>query len=159
MALGQAAVKRFERDVLAQAGVRCVIVRLGANDIGFPGAFTPSSARVIAKQLISGYRRLIAAARQKGIRIIATTISPFESADVVEGYYTPEKDKVRQEVNAWIRNRGEFAAVIDLDLLLRDPSHPSRLLPAYDSGDHLHTNDAGYAATANAIPLTLLGID
>jgi lysophospholipase L1-like esterase len=72
---------------------------------------------------------------------------------------TPEKEALRQTVNAWIRGSGEFDAVIDSDAVLRDPSHPARLLALYDSGDHLHPNDAGYAAVANAIPLALLGID
>jgi len=156
-ALGEAGVARFARDALGQAGIRCVIVRLGANDIGFPGAITPSAAQVTAEQLITGYRQLIARARRQGVRVIGTTLSPFEGASI-PGYYTPEKEAVRQEVNAWVRSSGEFDGVVDLDALLRDPSHPSRLRPDYDSGDHLHTNDIGYAATANAIPLALLGV-
>jgi len=156
-ALGEAGVTRFARDALGQQGIRCVIVRLGVNDIAFPGAFTPSAARVTAERLISGYRQLIARARQRGIRVIGTTLSPFEGVSI-PGYYTAEKDAVRQQVNTWVRSSGEFDAVVDLDAVLRDPSHPSRLRPDYDSGDHLHTNDTGYAATANAIPLALLGI-
>jgi lysophospholipase L1-like esterase len=74
------------------------------------------------------------------------------------GYCTPENESVRQEVNAWLRDSREFDGLIDLDGLLRDPDHATRLLPAYDSGDHLHPNDAGYAAAADAIPLSVLGI-
>jgi lysophospholipase L1-like esterase len=155
-ALGQAGIARFARDALGQAGVHCVIVRLGINDIGFPGALTPATSQVTAEQLVVGYRQLIAEARKKGIRIVGTTLSPFEGAEVFPLYYTPEKEVVRQEINAWIRRSGEFDAVIDLDAVLRDPGHPSRLLPDYDSGDHLHTNDVGYAAAAKAIPLELL---
>jgi lysophospholipase L1-like esterase len=155
-ALGQAGIARFARDALGQPGVHCVIVRLGINDIGFPGALTPATTQVTAEQLVVGYRRLIAEARKKGIRIVGTTLSPFEGAEVFPRYYTAEKEAVRQEINAWIRRSGEFDAVIDLDAVLRDPGHPSRLLPDYDSGDHLHTNDVGYAAAAKAIPLELL---
>lgn len=156
-ALGEAGVERFARDALGQARIRCVIVRIGANDIGFPGAITRSDMRVSAEQLMSGYRVLISRARRQGIRVIGTTLSPFEGASI-PGYYTAEKERVRQKVNSWIRSGGEFDAVVDLDALLRDPGHPSRLRPDYDSGDHLHTNDIGYAATANAIPLALLGV-
>jgi lysophospholipase L1-like esterase len=155
-ALGEAGVARFDRDVLAQAGVRYVIVRIGGNDIGFPGAFTPQSQRVTAEALISGYRQLIERARKQGIRIIGTTIAPFENA-ALHGYYTAGKELLRQRVNAWIRESGQFDAVIDFDRVLRDPGHPARLLPRYDSGDHLHPNDAGYAAVANAVPLALFG--
>jgi lysophospholipase L1-like esterase len=155
-ALGQAGIARFARDALGQAGVHCVIVRLGINDIGFPGALTPAATQVTAEQLVVGYRQLISEARKKGIRIVGTTLSPFEGAEVFPRYYTAEKEAVRQEINAWIRRSGEFDAVIDLDAVLRDPGHPSRLLPDYDSGDHLHTNDVGYAAAAKAIPLELL---
>jgi lysophospholipase L1-like esterase len=158
-ALGEAGLARFERDVLAQAGVKYVFVGLGINDIVFPAfPFTPASEKVSAQDLISGYRQLIARAHGKGIRIIGTTIPPFENSffDVpAVTFYTPEREVARQKVNAWIRAGAEFDAVIDFDAILRDPSRPTRLLPAYDSGDHLHCNDAGYTATANAIPLAL----
>jgi lysophospholipase L1-like esterase len=154
-AFGEAGVARFERDVLAQAGVRYVIVRLGVNDLGFPGAITPAAQGVTAEDLISGYRQLIAHARKQGVIIIGTTLAPFEGTTLEAGYYTSEKEAVRQRVNAWIRGSGEFDAVVDFDGVLRDASHPARLLPVYDSGDHLHPNDAGYAAMAKAVPLAL----
>lgn len=157
-ALGQAGLGRFERDVLSQAGVRYVIVGLGINDIIFPGSLTPLTERISTDSMISGYRRLIARAHQMGIRIIGTTNPPFEKAFLAEprvNFYTPEKELVRQKVNAWILNSGQFDAVIDFDLILQDPSHPTRLLPAYDSGDHLHPNNAGYVAAGNAVPLAL----
>ena len=157
-ALGPAGMTRFERDVLAQAGVRYVILVLGINDILFPGSFTPLTESVSAESLISANRRLIARAHKKGIRVIGTTIPPFENATFRSptiSFYTPEKEGVRQKVNAWIRGGGEFDGVIDFDEVLRDPGHPTCLLPAYDSGDHLHANDAGYIASGNAIPLTL----
>ena len=159
-ALGQAGLARFERDVLEQAGVRYVIVGLGINDIGMPGALTPASEQVSAESLIAGYRKLIARGHEKGIRVIGSTNPPFENSflrDPPAKFYTPEKEAVRQKVNDWIRDGGEFDGVIDFDALVRDPGHVTQLLPKYDSGDHLHPNDAGYEASANAISLALFG--
>ena len=157
-ALGQAGLARYQRDVLDQAGVRYVVLVLGINDILFPGQFIPASETVTAQRLIDGNRQLLTRAHQKGIRVIETTIPPFEDAtfqNPVIKFSTPEKEKVRQQVNAWIRSSREFDGVIDFDEVLRDPSHPARLLPQYDAGDHLHANDAGYIASANAIRLAL----
>jgi lysophospholipase L1-like esterase len=157
-ALGEAGLGRFDRDVLAQSGARYVIVALGVNDILFPGSFTPLAEAVSAQSMISGYRDLIARAHERGIRVIGSTIPPFEDAFFTAPplkFFTPEKEAVRQSVNAWIRGGGAFDAVVDFDLALRDPGRPTRLLAAYDSGDHLHANDAGYVAKANAIPLEL----
>jgi lysophospholipase L1-like esterase len=158
-ALGQAGLMRFERAVLDQSGVRYVIVRLGVNDIGFPGSLASATERVSTQSMISGYRQLIAQGRRRGIRVIGTTITPFEGAEPEAGYYTAEKEAVRQEINDWICSGAEFDAVIDFDMILRDPSRPTRLLPSYDSGDHLHPNDAGYSSMSNAIPLALFGIN
>src|SRR5215470_4752548 len=130
--LGPAGLARFERDVLDQAGVRYVILALGVNDILFPGSFIPLAENVSAQSLISGNRELIARAHKKGIRVIETTIPPFENATFRSPtihFYTPEHETVRQEVNKWIRTSKEFDGVIDFDEVLRDPSHPSRLLP------------------------------
>jgi lysophospholipase L1-like esterase len=160
--LGQAGLTRFERDVLAQAGVKYVIVGLGINDLAFPGSLTAATERINAENIISGYRQLIARAHQRGIRIIGTTNPPFENSFLDLGsppppitFYTREKESARQKVNAWILNSGEFDGVVDLDAVLRDPSHPTQLFPSYDSGDHLHPNNAGSRAEADAIPLTL----
>ena len=144
---GRSAQERFERDVLATAGVRYLVILVGINDIGNSSATSPVSA----DDLIAGYRQLIHRARAKGIAVIGATLTPFEGA----GYYSPEKEVVRQAVNNWIRNNDEFDAVLDFDRATRDPAHPARLLPAYDSGDHLHPNDLGYQAMGNAVPLTL----
>ena len=152
---GRAALARFDRDVLATAGVRYLIVLIGINDIGHPGTGTiPVTEAVTPQDLIAGYRQLIARAHAKGIPIYGATLTPFEGT-VFPGYYTPEKEAVRQAVNNWIRSSDEFDAVIDFDRAVRDPSHPTRMLPAYDSGDHLHPNDLGMQAMANAIPLEL----
>ena len=158
-ALGQSGLARFDRYVLAQAGVKYVILALGVNDMLFPGSFIPQTETVTAQDLISGNRQLIARAHKKGIRVIGTTIPPFEHAlfrnPFYDRFYSPEKEKIRQEVNAWIRTAGEFDGVIDFDQAVRDPNHPTQLLPAFDSGDHLHVNNAGNVAQSNAIPLSL----
>jgi lysophospholipase L1-like esterase len=157
--LGEAGLARFERDVLAQAGVRYVIVGLGINDILFPAfPFTPPSEKVSAEDIVSGYRQLIARGHRKSVRVIGTTNPPFENSSfegLVAAFYTSEREAVRQKVNDWIRSSGEFDGVVDLDAVLRDPTHPSQLLPEYDSGDHLHPNNAGCIAEGNAIPLAL----
>ena len=157
-ALGEAGLMRFDRDVLEQAGVRCIILALGVNDMLFPGAFIPAAESVTAESVVSGNRQLIARAHKNGIRVIETTVPPFENATFqhpIIKFYTPEKEAVRQQVNAWIRSSHEFDGFIDFDEILRDPNHPSQLLPKFDSGDHLHPNDAGYIACGNAIQLTL----
>jgi lysophospholipase L1-like esterase len=152
---GRAALERFDRDVIATAGVRYLIVLIGINDIGHPGTGTiPASEEPTVAELIAGYRQLIARAHAKGIAIYGATLTPFEGT-VFPGYYSPEKEQIRQGVNNWIRSGDEFDGVIDFDRAVRDPSHPTRMLPAYDSGDHLHPNDLGMQAMANAIPLQL----
>jgi len=159
-ALGEAALSRFERDVLSQSAVKYVVVGIGINDILMPGSLTPQTEPVSAENVISGYRQLIARAHQKGVRVIGTTNPPAEDSFLALSkteppikFYTPEKERVRQKVNDWIRSSKEFDAVIDFDQAVRDPEHPTRILPAYDSGDHLHPNDAGCAAEGNAVPL------
>lgn len=157
--MGEQAAARFAHDVLAQPGVDTVIVLLGINDIGWPGsAFAPDAAPATAGALVAGYRTLIAAARARQVRIVGGTLLPFEGAlrgTPFAGHFSPAKDAVRREVNEWIRKSGEFDAVIDFDSLLRDPAHPSRLRPEFDSGDHLHPSDAGYAEMARASKLAL----
>jgi lysophospholipase L1-like esterase len=151
---------RFDQDVLAQPGVKTVIVFMGINDIGWPGSpFAPHDAQLRAQQLIAGYKQLIAKARMHKLRVIGATLPPFEGAlrgTPFEGHYSPHKDALRLTVNQWIRSAGAFDHVVDFDALLRDPDNPSRLLPKYDSGDHLHPGDAGYKAMADAFDLDSL---
>lgn len=157
-ALGEAGLTRYERDALDQPGVKYIIMGLGINDIAFPGSFTSSSEAVSARDLIDGYRQTIKRAHRKGIRVIGTTLAPFEDSffkDPPMTFFTPEKEAVREKINDWILNSKEFDGVVDFDAAVRDPSHPTRILPAYDSGDHIHPNDAGYIAQANLIPLEL----
>ncbi|MDP9349208.1 MAG: SGNH/GDSL hydrolase family protein [Gemmatimonadota bacterium] len=147
--LGPAAVNRFERDVLGQSGVRWLIVLEGVNDIG--QARGADSSAAVARDLITAYRRMIERAHARGIRVYGATILPFGGSF----YDTPEHEAARRTVNEWIRTSGAFDAVIDLDAALRDPAHPTRLLPEADTGDHLHPNEVGHRKIAEAIDLAL----
>ena len=150
---GQSLLTRFDRDVLGQAGAGHVIVFIGLNDIAGPGAFYPLAEAITVEDLIAGYRQLIARAREQGLTIQACTLPPLEGNTSLPGFDTPANEAKRVAFNQWIRTSGEFDGVIDVDRVLRDPSHPTRLLPAYDSGDHLHPNPAGGRAIAEAIDL------
>jgi lysophospholipase L1-like esterase len=152
---GQSALTRFDRDVLAQAGVQHVIVFIGLNDIAGPGGFFPPSEMVSVDDLIVGFRQLIARAQEQGLTILGCTLPPLEGNTSLPGYDTPANEAKRVALNHWIRTSGEFDGVVDVDQVLRDPSHPTRLLPLYDSGDHLHPNTNGGRAIANAIDLRL----
>ena len=158
--MGANALARFEQDVLGQPGVASVVVLIGINDIGWPGSpFAPRERMTTAARLIAGYRQLIAAAHARKLRIVGATLPPFEGAlqgTPFEGHFSPAKERLRQQVNAWIRDGGEFDAVADVDRLLRDPVRPARMLPAYDSGDHLHPGDAGYRAMAEMLDMRML---
>lgn len=152
--IGPNAQARLDRDVLNAPGARWLIVLEGINNIGIPGAFGLASQQVSADDIIAGHQQIIARARERGLKVYGATLTPFEGT-TFPGYYTAAGEAKRQAVNAWIRNSRAFDAVIDFDKALRDPAHPGRMLPAYDSGDHLHPNDAGYQAMANAIDLRL----
>ena len=149
--IGPNALSRLDRDVLATPGVRFMTVLLGINDIGF-GGFIPTEV-VSADDIIAGYRQMIARAHARGVRIYGATLTPFEGAGAP--YFSAEGEAKRQAVNQWIRTSREFDAVIDFDAVVRDPAHPTRIAAAFDSGDHLHPNDAGYTAMAKSIDLRL----
>jgi lysophospholipase L1-like esterase len=151
---GPSALARFGRDVLAQPGVKYVVVLEGINDLGHPGVAAPLSETVSAGEIISGLQQLIVRAHAKGLRIFGGTLLPFEGA-TAPGYYTSEREAARQSVNQWIRTSKAFDSVIDFDKAVRDPSHPARLLRRYDSGDHVHPNDAGYKAMGEFVDLSL----
>jgi lysophospholipase L1-like esterase len=155
--MGQNALARLEHDVLGQPGVSDVIVLLGINDIGWPGsAFAADEAPMTLDRLVAAYGQLVAAAHVRGIRVSAGTLPPFEGAlagTPFAGHFSPTKDVLRQRFNDWIRRAGIFDAVIDFDTVLRDPAHPGRLRPAYDSGDHLHPGDGGYRAMGEAVDI------
>jgi len=158
--MGQSALVRFQRDALGKPGVKAVIVLLGINDISWPGStFAPNNPLVQFEDLMAGYRQLIAQAHLRGVKVIGATLLPFERAltgSLVQNYHAANKEALRQQVNQWIRGGGAFDGVIDLDARLRDPAHPLRLLPAYDSGDHLHPNDAGNRAMAESVDIEAL---
>jgi lysophospholipase L1-like esterase len=144
---GYSALARFDRDVLAQPGVARVIVMEGINDIG--GARdnpTPSAA-----DLIAAHRQLIERAHAHGLEIYGATLTPYEGAN----YYTASGEAKRKALNEWIRTSKAYDGVIDFDAVIRDPNQPTKPLPQYDSGDHLHPNAAGYQAMGNAIDLAL----
>jgi lysophospholipase L1-like esterase len=177
--LGPNALARFDRDVLAQAGVRYLIVFEGVNDLGglaIHGEVPATDHDALVARVLAAYQQIIARAHAHGIRVIGATITPY----VGSAYYHPGplSEADRQAVNSWIRETGirdarirssaagnqgsshfdavpHFDAVLDFDAVVRDPAHPDQLLPAYDCGDHLHPSPAGYRAIANSIPLTL----
>lgn len=151
---GPSGLRRFRRDALDKAGVRWVIVLEGINDLGYAGSADPGAPPVTADELVAGFRQLIAQARAAGVKIYGGTLLPFEGA--ASGYFAPDKERVRQAVNAWMRTSGELDAVIDFDAAVRDPERPGRLRPAYDTGDHLHLNAAGQRAMGEAVDLRLL---
>jgi len=150
---GESALRRFDRDVSSQPGARYVIVLLGVNDLGHPGTIAPESERVTPADLIAGYQQVIDRAHQQGMLVFGGTITPF--ANDTFGFDTPANRAARLVVNRWIRTSGAYDGVVDFDAALRDPADPERIRPEFDSGDHLHPNDAGAAALANAVPLRL----
>jgi lysophospholipase L1-like esterase len=154
--LGPNVLSRFDRDVLAPAGVRWVIVFEGVNDLGGlarNGEVAEAEHKALVERVLAAYEQIVARAHAHGLRVYGATITPY----VGSGYYHPGplSEADRQAVNAWIRAAGHFDAVIDFDAVVRDPQHADRLLPAYDCGDHLHPSPAGYKAMADAIPLSL----
>jgi lysophospholipase L1-like esterase len=147
MLAGRRGLERFDRDVLATSGVRWVIVLIGINDIVYSNGSRP----IPVQNLIAGHQQLVSRARARGLRAIGATLTPFEG----QAYYTAPRESVRRSFNDWLRSAGAYDAVVDFDLVLRDPARPTRLRAAYDSGDHLHPNNAGYQAMAQAVPLGL----
>ncbi|MFC0402715.1 SGNH/GDSL hydrolase family protein [Paraburkholderia rhizosphaerae] len=152
---GDALQARFRRDVLDRPGVRTAIVLIGINDINF--AAMPARVgldcdaphtQVTAASLIDAYQRLIADAHARGIKVLGATLTPAA--------LPPQRESIRLAVNQWIRTSRAYDGVVDFDAALRDPAHPSELRRAFDSGDHIHPDDAGYDAMADAIPLPLV---
>jgi lysophospholipase L1-like esterase len=154
--LGPNVLARFDRDVLAQTGVRYLIVLEGVNDLGGltrNGEVSPAEHSALVRRIEEAYQQVVLRAHAHGIRVVGATILPYTGSD----YYHPgpSNEDDRQAVNQWIRTPGHFDEVVDLDKVMRDPAHPDRLLPEYDSGDHLHPSPAGYNAMGSAIPLSL----
>lgn len=152
---GERATARFGRDVLDQPGASTVVVLEGLNDIGFseaakgpnpPATYKPAPV-VTSAEIVAGYRELIDAAHDKGLKAVGATMLPLKGSD----HWGPHAARVSNEVNDWIRNAGEFDAYVDFDKALASPSDPDRLDPAYDFGDALHPNDAGYRVMAKEV--------
>jgi lysophospholipase L1-like esterase len=154
--LGPNALARFDRDVLAPAGVHWLILFEGVNDLGGltrNGEVPPAEHALLVHRILGAYQQIIDRAHAHGIRVIGATITPYMGSD----YYHPgpPSEADRQSINQWIRTSGHFDAAIDFDQIVRDPSHPDRLRPAYDCGDHLHPSPTGYRAMGEAVPITL----
>ena len=152
--VGPSALSRFQRDALDKHGVRWIVLHEGINDIATATLTRRPQDQVTAAQIIEGMRTLAARARAQRIKIGVGTLLPFEGT---KGFYSAAAEAERQKVNAWIRTSGAFDAVLDFDLVLRDPDHPDRLRPDFDSGDHLHPNEEGYKLMAKTVDLRMLG--
>jgi lysophospholipase L1-like esterase len=148
---GPSALSRLDRDVLAQSGVRYVIVLESINDIGRLAHIAVPWDAITAAQLELALKQIADAAHEHGIKAIGATLTPYGGAN----YYSDAGEQVREAVNDWIRSSGTFDGVIDFDKITRDPQNPTRFNPAFDSGDHLHPGDAGYKAMGAGIDLLL----
>jgi lysophospholipase L1-like esterase len=158
---GVSTLRRLQRDVFEAPNVRAIIFLEGINDIGCSEtAFalcTGSTPDITAAKVIAGYEQIISQAHQHGIRIFGATLTPFEnSEEYAPSYWTPAKERIRELVNAWIRQPGHFDGVFDFARAIADPTNPNIVNPIYDGGDHLHPNDAGYQAMADVINLAHL---
>ena len=154
--IGPNAAARFERDVIARNGVQYLIIFEGVNDLGVLTRDAPVSAaghETLVRRMLTAYAQMIGRAHEHRIRVIGATIMPYGAS----GYYHPgaANEADRQAINAWIRNARHFDAVIDFDMLMRDPNRPSYLRKEYDSGDGLHPSIDGYRAMGEAVPLSL----
>ena len=142
---GVSALARFDRDVLGRPGVKWVILLEGINDINIRGRSTGPGALTSA-ELIAGYRQIIERAHMNGIKVMGATLMPEEGVPTA----SERGEEIRQTVNRWIRANDSFDAVVDFDLVIQDGSHPARINPAFDPGDHIHPNDAGNKAMSDA---------
>lgn len=154
--LGPNALARFDRDVLAQPGVRWLILFEGINDIGTfdPDGSKPQTAHdSLVRELTTAYAQMVDKAHAAGIKVFGATITPFLDCTPYRPGPISEADRVA--VNNWIRTSGTFDAVLDFDVAVRDPARPGHLAPAFDTGDGLHLSPAGLRALADAVPLSL----
>lgn len=153
--IGPCVVRRLDRDLFSQPGVRYVMLFHGVNDIG-TAADDPASQALVADRLTQAYAQIALRAHAFGLPVFASPIGPFcAPAEAGQPYSSPLREETRQRVNKWIRSAGVFDAVVDFDEVLRDPADPSRLNPEYDSGDGLHPNVNAFRAMAAAFPLDL----
>src|SRR3989475_3407409 len=150
---GDSGLRRFDRDVLAQPGVSHTIIMLGTNDLR--NRWGKPEEEVSAPQMIAGLKQFAVRGQARRIRVIGATLTPFENETFRPGAWNPKREGIRQEVNEWMRKTDAFDAIVDFDQALRDPDHPTRMLPIYDCDDHLHPSDLGYRAMGDAIDLSL----
>ena len=148
---GPNALSRFDRDALTVSGATHVVVLIGINDIGMGSPARTPAEVVSAEDIIAAHQQLLTRAKARGLKVIAATLLPFRGA----AYFTEEGEQKRLAVNAWLRANKNYDGLIDFDKATQDPEKPSQMLAAYDSGDHLHPNDAGYKAMADSINLAL----
>ena len=149
-AAGVSVLARLDRDAFSYSGAEWLVFMEGINDIG---GLTrgPTNPVVTADRLIWAYQQVIDRAHAQGMKVAGATLTPYEGA----GYFSEEGEAIRARVNEWIRTSGAFDAVIDFDAATRDPDNPRRFLPAYDPGDHLHPNDAGYQRMADEVDISI----
>jgi len=150
---GDSGLRRFDRDVLAQPGVTHTVIMLGTNDLRNRNG--KSDEEVTAPQMIAGLKQFAVRGQARGIKVIGGTLTPFENETFLPGAWNPKREAVRQRVNEWLRGTDAFDAIVDFDRALCDPDHPTRMLPIYDCGDHLHPSDLGYRTLGDAIDLGL----
>jgi lysophospholipase L1-like esterase len=148
---GANALARFDRDVLAQSGARYLIILEGINDIGHTAQPAKPEDTITAQELILALTQLATRAHAHGLKVFGATLTPYVGAH----YSSPKGEQMREAVNQWIRTTGVFDGVIDFDKATLDPNHSTVFAPAYDSGDHLHPNDAGYEKMGSSIDLSL----
>jgi lysophospholipase L1-like esterase len=151
---GPSLLARLDRDVLSVPGLKWVVLLEGINDIGHATAAHLPEQEASAQDIIAGMRQIIERVEARGAKIIGGTLTPFEATTYL-GFYSSDGEAKRQAINQWIRTSNSFDAFIDFDAALRDPAHPGRLRAEFDSGDHIHPNDAGYQKMADAINLSV----
>jgi len=150
---GDSGLRRFDRDVLAQPGVTHTVIMLGTNDLRNRNG--KADEEVTASQMVAGLKQLAVRGQARGIKVIGGTLTPFENETFLPGAWNPKREAVRQRVNEWLRGTDAFDAIVDFDRALCDRDHPTRMLPIYDCGDHLHPSDLGYRTLGDAIDLGL----
>jgi lysophospholipase L1-like esterase len=146
---GDSMLRRFDRDVLAQPGRTHLVVLAGVNDLR--NRRGNADENINAPQMIFAFSQIAARAKAAGLKAIACTLLPYEKETFYEFGWTPAREEVRVSINTWLRKQKDFDALVDLDKLMRDPAAPSKLLTAYDCGDHLHPSDEGYANIGDII--------